>query len=117
MTPPIRVLTWADVDVKSLPKQILMAVNNSPSVTYLSPPEYAGKFPVAQEIKVLPADDPAKQKLGWVIYEEIGVVIVNDDAIAKVSITGHKEDEGEVEVKWPPKGGTYHGDESRWDLL
>ena len=124
MTPtdPARVLTWGDVDVtwedmkKSHPaSQLLYAVNNSPSVTY-TPAEYVGKFPVKQEVKILPADDPKKLKLGWCIYEEIGVVIINEAAIAKVKISGIDEDEEEVEFKWPPQKGTYHGDKSRWDL-
>lgn len=80
----------------------------------MTPPKQVLTWGNVKEVKVLPADDPKKLKLGWVIYEEIGVCIINDDAIAKVS-TG-PENDGEIEVKWPPKGGTYHGDESRWDL-
>lgn len=34
-----------------------------------------------------PADDPNKQKLGWVIYEEVGMVIINDYAISKIDLT------------------------------
>ncbi len=35
-------------------------------------PSDVGAFPVRQDITVLPADDPAKLKLGWKIYESIG---------------------------------------------
>ena len=57
------------------------------SVLLLAPAEYVGAFPVRQDITVLPADDPKKLRLGWVIYEEVGVVIINDYATAKVTVT------------------------------
>lgn len=57
------------------------------SVYLLAPAEYVGAFPIRQDITVLPADDPKKLRLGWVIYEEIGIVIINGYAIAKVSVT------------------------------
>ena len=47
----------------------------------LKPLPQMGKF------TVLPADDPKKLMLGWTIYEEVGVVIINDYALAKVNIT------------------------------
>ncbi len=56
-------------------------------VFVLAPAEYVGAFPVRQDITVLPADDPKKLRLGWVIYEEIGIVIINDYAIALVTVT------------------------------
>ena len=57
------------------------------TVFVLAPAEYVGAFPVRQDITVLPADDPKKLRLGWVIYEEIGIVIINDYATAKVTVT------------------------------
>lgn len=57
------------------------------TVFILAPAEYVGAFPVRQDITVLPADDPKKLRLGWVIYEEIGIVIINDYATAKVTVT------------------------------
>jgi hypothetical protein len=56
------------------------------TVFVLAPAEYVGAFPVRQDITVLPADDPKKLRLGWVIYEEIGIVIINDYATAKVTV-------------------------------
>jgi len=56
-------------------------------VYLLAPAEYVGAFPIRQDITVLPADDPKKLRLGWVIYEEIGIVVINDYAIAKVTVT------------------------------
>lgn len=56
-------------------------------VFLLAPAEYVGAFPIRQDITVLPADDPKKLRLGWVIYEEIGIVIINDYATAKVTVT------------------------------
>lgn len=55
-------------------------------VFVLAPAEYVGAFPVRQDITVLPADDPKKLRLGWVVYEEVGVCIVNDYAIARVEV-------------------------------
>lgn len=57
------------------------------SVYLLAPAEYVGAFPIRQDITVLPADDPKKLRLGWVIYEEVGIVIINGYAVAKVSVT------------------------------
>jgi len=60
-----------------------------PTTTVLltAPAEYVGAFPVRQDITVLPADDPKKLRLGWVIYEEVGIVVINDYAVAKISVT------------------------------
>ena len=57
------------------------------TVFLLAPAEYVGAFPIRQDITVLPADDPKKLRLGWVIYEEIGIVIINSYACAKVTVT------------------------------
>ena len=38
-----------------------------------APADNVGAFPIRQDITVLPADDPKKLRLGWVIYEEIGI--------------------------------------------
>jgi hypothetical protein len=57
------------------------------SVYLLAPAEYVGAIPVRQDITVLPADDPKKLRLGWVIYEELGIVVINDYAIAKIACT------------------------------
>jgi len=34
----------------------------------------------------MPADDPKKLRLGWVIYEEIGIVVMNDYAVSKIEV-------------------------------
>jgi hypothetical protein len=57
------------------------------TVFLLAPAEYVGAFPIRQDITVLPADDPKKLRLGWVIYEEVGIVIINNYAVAKVTVT------------------------------
>lgn len=57
------------------------------SVYLLAPAEYVGAIPVRQDITVLPADDPKNLRLGWVIYEEIGIIVINDYALAKVNLT------------------------------
>lgn len=57
------------------------------TVFVLAPAEYLGAFPIRQDITVLPADDPKKLRLGWVIYEEIGIVVINNYAAAKVTVS------------------------------
>ena len=57
------------------------------SVYLLAPAELVGAIPVRQDITVLPCDDPKNLRLGWVIYEELGVVVVNDYTISKISMT------------------------------
>lgn len=55
-------------------------------VLLFAPADNVGAFPVRQDITVLPADDPKKLRLGWVIYEEVGIVIINDYALAEVEV-------------------------------
>lgn len=54
-------------------------------VLIVASPDTVGAFPIRQDITVLPADDPKKLRLGWVIYEEVGIVIVNDYAVSRVN--------------------------------
>jgi len=42
-------------------------------VFLLAPAEYVGAIPVRQDITVIPADNPKEIRIGWVIYEEIGI--------------------------------------------
>ena len=56
------------------------------SVLVVASPDTVGAFPVRQDITVLPADDPKKLRLGWVIYEEVGIVVVNDYAVALIEV-------------------------------
>jgi len=51
-----------------------------------APAHNVGAFPIRQDITVLPADDPKKLRLGWVIYEEVGVCIINDYSLAEVEV-------------------------------
>ena len=57
------------------------------TVLVVASPDTVGAFPIRQDITVLPADDPKKLRLGWVIYEEVGIVIINDYAISKIEVT------------------------------
>lgn len=57
------------------------------TVLVVASPENVGAFPIRQDITVLPADDPKKLRLGWVIYEEVGIVVVNDYAISKIEVS------------------------------
>jgi hypothetical protein len=51
----------------------------------VEPSEFIGAFPVRQDITVLPADDPKKLRLGWTIYEEVGIVVINDYALSHMN--------------------------------
>lgn len=57
------------------------------TVYVLSDPEFVGVMPIRQDIQVIPADKPEELRLGWVIYEELGLAVVNALAIAKISIS------------------------------
>ena len=59
---------------------------NTEVVLVVASPDTVGAFPVRQDITVLPADDPKKLRLGWVIYEEVGICIVNDYAVSLVEV-------------------------------
>jgi len=48
-------------------------------------PEFVGVMPIRQDIEVLPADEPRKLSLGWVVSEIIGIGIVNPRGVAKGS--------------------------------
>lgn len=56
------------------------------TIYVLAPGEFVGAIPVRQDITVLPADDPKNLRLGWVIYEELGIGVINDYALSKIDI-------------------------------
>ena len=56
------------------------------TVLLTASPETVGAFPIRQDITVLPADDPRKLRIGWVIYEEVGIVVINDYAISRINV-------------------------------
>lgn len=56
-------------------------------VYVLGPSDMIGVMPVRQEITVTPADEPKKRRMGWVIFEEIGLAITNPKGISKISVS------------------------------
>ena len=48
----------------------------------LADPEFVGVMPIRQDIEVLPADEPKRLSLGWVISEIIGIGVVNARGVA-----------------------------------
>jgi Phage capsid family. len=56
------------------------------TVYVLADSEFVGVMPIRQDIQVIPADRPEELRLGWVIYEEIGLAVVNSLAISKITI-------------------------------
>ncbi|MNB85422.1 Phage capsid family protein [compost metagenome] len=57
------------------------------TVYVLADPEFVGVMPIRQDIQVIPADKPEELRLGWVIYEEIGLSVVNALAVSKITIS------------------------------
>ena len=60
---------------------------DSNTVLVVVSPDTVGAFPIRQDITVLPADDPKKLRLGWVVYEEIGIVVINDYSVSKIEVS------------------------------
>lgn len=56
------------------------------AVYVMAPAQFVGVMPIRQDISVLPADDPKKLRLGWVVYEELGIAAINDYAISRITI-------------------------------
>lgn len=48
----------------------------------LADPEFVGIMPVRQDIEVMPADEPKRLSLGWVVSETIGIGVVNARGVA-----------------------------------
>ena len=46
----------------------------------------SSEFPVRQDVTVLPADDPQRLRMGWTIHEEVGIVVINDEAVSRITI-------------------------------
>jgi hypothetical protein len=42
--------------------------------------------PIKQKLTVLPADDPKRLRLGWMVYEEVGFAVINDHAINRIVV-------------------------------
>ncbi|MFA5599992.1 MAG: HK97-fold major capsid protein [Phenylobacterium sp.] len=57
------------------------------TVLVVASPDTVGAFPVRQDITVVPADDPKNLRLGWVIYEEVGIAVINDYAVSRILVT------------------------------
>lgn len=56
------------------------------TVYVLADPEFVGVMPIRQDIQVIPADDTRRLRVGWVVYEEIGMSVVNAMSVAKIKI-------------------------------
>jgi len=57
------------------------------AVYVLAPAQFVGAMPVRQDITVLPADDPRKLRLGWVVFEEVGFGVINDYALSRIIVS------------------------------
>lgn len=56
-------------------------------VFIMAPAQYVGAIPIRQDITVIPADDPRRLRLGWVVYEELGFAVINDFSLSKILVS------------------------------
>jgi hypothetical protein len=68
------------------------AIHTSPeipvdTVYFTGEPEYFGRLVVAHDLTVIPADTPKELKIGFSIFEEIGIFVHNENAVAKLTLT------------------------------
>jgi len=56
------------------------------TVLVMGPPEMVGRIRIGVDVNVIPCDDPKMLRYGRIIWESIGVCVINDYAIAKVHI-------------------------------
>lgn len=57
------------------------------NVYLLGPAETVGAIPVRIDITVLPADNPRQTSVGWVLFEDIGIAVINDYATNKIVLS------------------------------
>jgi len=53
---------------------------------FLAAKEYVGRMPIRQDVAVLEVDDPKALRKGLVVYEEIGVAVINEYATSKLIV-------------------------------
>ena len=56
------------------------------TVYVLADPEFVGVMPIRQDVQVIPADKPELLRVGWIVYEEIGLSVVNPLGVSKIII-------------------------------
>ncbi len=57
------------------------------SVYITTDPEFLGRVPVAQELTVLSADNPAELSIGFSMFERLGICATNPLGIQKIAVT------------------------------
>jgi len=58
------------------------------TIWVIAEPEFTGVMPIRQDVNVIPADKPERLRLGWVVYEELGIAVVNPRAVSRINVTG-----------------------------
>jgi hypothetical protein len=67
--------------------QIMISRIVEPGYIYVcAEPEFLGRFPVRTELTVLSADDPKARRIGFSIFEMIGIGAFNPKALARIKI-------------------------------
>jgi len=57
------------------------------------PGAFDGALPIRDDITVLPADDPKKLRLGWVVFEEAGEAVINNYAIDRIVVGNQTQED------------------------
>jgi len=76
---------WAHIWTTDILVSNLCPVNR---VFVIAEPEQTGVLPIRQDITVTPSDIMPRLTLGWVIYETIGMGILNPRSVAKLEVSG-----------------------------
>lgn len=76
---------WAHIWTTDILVSNLCPVNR---VFVVAEPEQTGVLPIRQDITVTPADIMPRLTLGWVIYETIGMGILNPRSVSKLVVSG-----------------------------
>jgi hypothetical protein len=67
--------------------QIMISRIVEPGYIYVcAEPEFLGRFPVRTELTVLSADDPKARRIGFSIFEMVGIGAFNPKALARIKI-------------------------------
>lgn len=57
------------------------------TVYVCSAAEFLGVFPIRIDLTVLPADVPADRKVGWSIFEQVGVGVHNPNGVTRINVS------------------------------
>lgn len=57
------------------------------TIIFTGEPEFLGRFVIGQDLTILNADKPDERKIGFSVFEQIGILVSNPNAVAVIKIT------------------------------